>query len=494
MTTNHHYKSFMRRSVVLSFIVGVFAGVSVSGSVSAASSTKVTWKISSLSAGEVKKLSAMASTNSPGVKTWSKSGTCTLTPKRKPTNLTMGATGSCDLILKIAKSKNYPARTSRKTITLITPAATVALERTYAVGETGPGGGIVFYDAGTAQPWGRYLEAAPTDYQVNGVRARVSWGCDGMPGGKTSTGIGTGLANTSTMLSRGLSKCTTSGIAAEVANKYRTCTDGRSSTSEDAVCPFTGLGQWFLPSKDELKLMYDNRVAIGGFSADYNYWSSSEDDENIAWAQSFSSGSQRYSEKYSNYYVRPVRAFFAPTSTTTPTTAPSSILGKCAIGGRCSVGDTGPGGGIVFYDAGTTQTWGRYLEAAPTDYQVKSVRAIAEWGCRNTPTGGTATAIGTGKTNTATILAKCTTAGIAADVAVKYSTNTAAAGQWFLPSKDELTEMYFNRATIGGFVADSYWSSSERIAEYSWFQIFVDGAQYGLSKDSTAYVRPVRAF
>jgi hypothetical protein len=44
------------------------------------------------------------------VKTWSKTGTCSLTPTRKPTKLTMGATGSCKLMLKIAKTKNYKVR------------------------------------------------------------------------------------------------------------------------------------------------------------------------------------------------------------------------------------------------------------------------------------------------------------------------------------------------------------------------------------------------
>ena len=31
----------------------------------------------------------------------------------------------------------------------------------YTIGDTGPGGGIVFFDAGSVQPWGRYLEAGP---------------------------------------------------------------------------------------------------------------------------------------------------------------------------------------------------------------------------------------------------------------------------------------------------------------------------------------------
>ncbi len=111
-----------------------------------------------------------------------------------------------------------------------------------------------------------------------------------------------------------------------------------------------------------------------------------------------------------------------------------------------NVGDTGPGGGIVFYDAVTAQSWGRYLEVAPTDYQVKNVRTAVGWGCSGVSTGAAATAIGAGKANTATILTKCSAAGTAADVANKYFTTTTpnapgAAGQWFLPSKDELNEL-----------------------------------------------------
>jgi len=99
----------------------------VSSSTSAAPSTTVAWKVSSLVAGESKNLSAMVSTNSPGTKTWSKTGSCTLTPAKKPTKLIMGSTGSCVVTLKIAKSKSYPAKSSRKTITLATPTTTATV-------------------------------------------------------------------------------------------------------------------------------------------------------------------------------------------------------------------------------------------------------------------------------------------------------------------------------------------------------------------------------
>ena len=187
----------------------------------------------------------------------------------------------------------------------------------------------------------------------------------------------------------------------------------------------------------------------------------------------------------------------------------------CATGGTCAIGDAGPGGGIVFHVATTPQTWGTYLEAAPTDYPVNGSRAEVEWGCQMPSTIARATEIGSGKANTDMILAKCKTAGIAADVANKYSTNTAGAGQWFLPSIDELNELckiYSNTrvdnpgivklqngcagstSPTGGFAAGLYWSSSESRADYAWDQLFSVGDQAPNFKINPYYVRPVRAF
>ena len=66
---------------------------------------------------------------------------------------------------------------------------------------------------------------------------------------------------------------------------------------------------WRLPTKNELNLLYDQRVVVGGFSGSY-YWSSSEGDDYLfAWYQTFSSGGQTNGSKYFTSRVRAVRAF-----------------------------------------------------------------------------------------------------------------------------------------------------------------------------------------
>jgi hypothetical protein len=69
---------------------------------------------------------------------------------------------------------------------------------------------------------------------------------------------------------------------------------------------------------------------------------------------------------------------------------------------------------------------------------------------------------------------------------------------WFLPSKDELDQMYINlhsaSTPLGGFSADYYWSSSEIGGNVAWLQDFLDGTQPNSNKGDSHYVRPVRAF
>ncbi|MCL1959385.1 MAG: DUF1566 domain-containing protein [Spirochaetes bacterium] len=170
------------------------------------------------------------------------------------------------------------------------------------------------------------------------------------------------------------------------------------------------------------------------------------------------------------------------------------------------VGDAGPGGGKVFYASKTGFTMTdnnqlcHYLEAAPSDQSTTLLWASSSH--TSTSITGTGTAIGTGRKNTALILA--TDANAPAAKACKDYTVNGLTG-WFLPSKDELDLMYKNLAQkgLGGFktimdntnCTNRYWSSSQSTNTYAWDQDFSDGEQYGSSKDGNKYsVRAVRAF
>jgi hypothetical protein len=69
-----------------------------------------------------------------------------------------------------------------------------------------------------------------------------------------------------------------------------------------------GYGDWYLPSKYELNLLYLQKNVVGGFASD-RYWSSTEYSTGTAWFQYFPSGSQNYSTKFPTIYVRAIRAF-----------------------------------------------------------------------------------------------------------------------------------------------------------------------------------------
>jgi hypothetical protein len=71
-----------------------------------------------------------------------------------------------------------------------------------------------------------------------------------------------------------------------------------------------GFGDWFLPGKDELNLMYKNlkQKGLGNFSDNW-YWSSSQANDNGAWNQNFRNGYQDSGLKNLAYSVRAIRAF-----------------------------------------------------------------------------------------------------------------------------------------------------------------------------------------
>lgn len=302
-----------------------------------------------------------------------------------------------------------------------------------AIGDTGPGGGIVFYDAGSVQPWGRYLEVAQENLPA------TAFGCAGTAPIVAIAAVGGGFANSDELA---LSPCGPNSAAASAYN-------------------FTlgGVNGWYLPSKDELNELckFANNQTTGDTSkacaagdslrsdfAPTFYWSSTQDGNDFAWYQNFVTGQQVRYGKPATAVVRPIRAFTNKDGVTVPTTlAPK----PCKRGGTCKVGDKGPGGGIVFYDAGSVQPWGQYMEitSGPLD--------LGSWGCAGTTTLSTSRAFGAGPANTRNLVENgCTAARIADD----YSIN--GVNDWFLPSDEEL----LLAARAGAFSGvSSAWTSSD---------------------------------
>ena len=282
------------RAVVVVFVVTGLLGGVTAGSVAAAASTTVTWNVSSLTAGQVRSLSAIATTNSTGVKTWSKTGSCVLSPISNPMKLTMGTGASCTLTLNIAKTSNYPAKTSTKTIQ----------RKPYRVGQAGPGGGIIFYVDLTRAVGSQYFEAACAGW-VTGTCGggdlrdpTAAWGCYGTPiSGADGTAIGTGEQNTADIVAG--------------------CYTAYPAIFADALVS-GGRSDWFLPSKDELNQMYIQRTAIGaylygGFTSSSESGDAYNSEWYYQWWQSFYDGSQNYysqrGNKKSQFQFRPIRSF-----------------------------------------------------------------------------------------------------------------------------------------------------------------------------------------
>jgi hypothetical protein len=170
------------------------------------------------------------------------------------------------------------------------------------------------------------------------------------------------------------------------------------------------------------------------------------------------------------------------------------VADTCADGGTCVVGDTGPGGGIIFYvhPSGTFTSTGsdcgancKYLEAARSDQS-----AGVAW-CSDTTTALAVTSqpIGSGMSNTTTADTRCSSGAFR--VAADYSNNGKT--DWHLPSADELNALYLQRVAVGGFAPAFYWNSSEFSATLARVQSFANGSVGDANKTDLRPVRVVRA-
>lgn len=398
------------------------------------------------------------------------------------------------------------------------------------MGDTGPGGGFVFYVSSAQRWWGRYLEARVL------VRAGLPWSkvpatplyvddADGTARRKRidAKAIGMGATNTAAIVAQG-------GKGLYAASYVDRVVIG-------------GKTDWFLPSKDELNALY-NQHALTGRPAvpDGPYLTSSEAGANVAWYQLFQDGTQFTDENLVGattgnktlpgsimhsgsgfphllFRMVAVRAFPADSGLEPPTSQPALTGKTCGINGPCRVGDIGPAGGVVFYVAAKRQTWGRYLEVAP----LASEGIGLPWkklsvNDRRNPVyrdkGGVSARnqriiskfIGMGRINTTAIIAAYGKGSYAAWYADKLIVN--GFDDWFLPSADEVYVMFNVLRTAEPVMADLglyyFWTSSEYDYNNAWTHTFKSGQQFDREKflrarsavaDLTAIrVRAIRAF
>ena len=173
-----------------------------------------------------------------------------------------------------------------------------------------------------------------------------------------------------------------------------------------------------------------------------------------------------------------------------------------------TVGQAGPGGGKVFYVATTAFNCGptlaatcTYLEAAPSGWNT-GADPLLTWATsvNNNPVtrvpgaGALETAIGTGYKNSDAIVAQTGNAAASSAAVVARAYRGNSLNDWYLPSINELTELYNQRALIAGLQAAGYWSSTEGEANQGIrieFQMPFTG---GHLKDDPKLLRPIRAF
>lgn len=239
------------------------------------------------------------------------------------------------------------------------------------------------------------------------------------------------------------------------------------------------------------------------------------------------------SDGFVNQNVTPHSATFDLTMPACTAITTTTVALTCATGGTCAVGDTGPGGGIVFYvhesgtfNCGPTHTSTcKYLEVARNTWDGGSADPTKLWAVAAHQSSDIATitndgsaynnalGIGLGYKNSLAIVSQGNNTTTAAGAARAYPGGSKS--DWYLPTTAELnllcqwarnvaqsvttqcTGGTLNTGTgaSGGFSSGWYWSSSEYDATQAWAQDLGSGNQSGFSlKSGTGYVRPVRAF
>lgn len=341
---------------------------------------------------------------------------------------------------------------------------------TCEIGDTGPGGGIVFYVS--VAPFSvpgvacgtncHYLEAAPASAQF----AAPATCAEQTPADAVNvSGIGQGFANTKSTADL----CGNTFMAATAARAYRG----------------GGRKDWYVPSFVEMDEMAKAANRVGGLHG--YYWTSTQLEPIVAWwgetmatavAYIIGVGYQRKTSRDPEA-VRVIRAFggssVAPTTTTTTAEAsttttiaeiPSTTVAPldnqpCSKGGQCSPGDTGPGGGIILradaYDSDSVTLF----EVGPATWFANPKKATDSFG----------------------------------------RMRLAGFNDWRMPTLSELAAMRAGRSQfkcakahpcLTGFANSKYWGVSETLGASVLDFASPSGTPSKADANELHYVRPVR--
>jgi alpha-tubulin suppressor-like RCC1 family protein/uncharacterized protein YjdB len=441
--------------------------------------------------------------------------------------------------------------TSSPSFTLATPTSNRAIGSlpcsqggTCQAGDVGPGGGRVFYVAnapfsapgtgcGTAC---LYLEAAPATWAGGTGDPAMTWS------GNTSTAIGT--AARGSVIGSGFAN--TEAIVAQSATTNRAATASRAFNGgglSDWYLP---------SSDEMLELQKGRFYTDDFLRCDYYSTSTEADSNIHYIRYSCQDLALTTSAKWDSRYFRPIRAFapsntdapltFSSSDTTvatinrwtgavTITGAGSTVLAathggtgaaklavsritlsvvtSCADGGPCgqgetppvsgslsdcqrgivcAVGDTGPGGGKVFYvDTNDDYIGFDYLEVAATE-------SSSTW-CSTASAPLSLSGAGDvaqGINNMQSILGSCSSG--AASVARAFTGGSKT--DWYLPAPDELSLVKTNLVDSGllSGLSGDYWTSRQYDATRAYTVNPVSGVGAFALKNETRAVRPIRAF
>lgn len=158
---------------------------------------------------------------------------------------------------------------------------------------------VIIYDAGSEQSWGRYLVVDrnhdlcyyflgsdfvnDSDWENN--KWGYEWGGYGIETSVTNKSIGAGFTNTNTLIGLNLKSYNNDWeIVWDKIKEFRT---------------HIGSTKWFLPSVEELNLIYTNKNSLSNLSltTNYSYYSSYEYNIYGTWRQFFNDGSSTYTYK-----------------------------------------------------------------------------------------------------------------------------------------------------------------------------------------------------